>query len=409
MRIGIDLACWANQRGYGRYTRNLLRALLAAADDAHRYVGFADPATVQSGTLPGGLDVVQVAVSEAPTQAAAASGRRRPVDLWRMARAVQRARLDVIFFPSTYTYFPVLGGAQAVIVVHDAIAERLPGLIFPSRAGRLAWTLKTRLACWQARRVVTVSDSAARAIQQHLPVPPERLRIIHEAADPIFGPPAEDDSVAEQRRTLLGRFGIPTRARIVLYVGGFGPHKNVGTLIEAFAGLPAATAEGPLHLVLVGQTDGEVFHSEIGALREQAGHRQLEDRVTFTGFVPDSELVHWYHAANCLALPSRDEGFGLPAVEAMACGTPVVTSRAGALPELVGEDAGLLIDADRPDELAGALWRLVAGDGSLARSLRQAGLRRTATLSWERAAIALRRVFDELDAGRLRPAGASPE
>jgi glycosyltransferase involved in cell wall biosynthesis len=398
MRIGIDLACWANSRGYGRYTRNLLRALLAT-DTTHRYLGFADPATLQSGTFPLQLELVPVALSEAPTQAAAHDGRRRAIDLWRMARAVQRSRVDVVFFPSTYTYFPVLGRARAVVVVHDAIAERMPQLIFPNRAGRLAWTLKTRLACWQAQRIVTVSRAASASIQQHLPISAKRVRIIHEAADPVFGPSLRDAAAGQRRVTLRERFGIRADAQIVLYVGGFGPHKNVGTLIEAFARL-RDTVEVPLHLVLVGQTEGEVFHSEVGGLQEQVRQRSLEDRVTFTGFVPDLELVDWYHAATCLVLASRDEGFGLPVVEAMACGTPVIASRVGALAELVGDDAGLLFDPDQPDELVLALRRLVTGDGVLAQELREAGLRRAAALSWEQAATSLCAIFDELDPHR---------
>ncbi|HLZ30745.1 MAG TPA: glycosyltransferase family 1 protein [Chloroflexota bacterium] len=396
MRIGIDFACWANNRGYGRYTRNLLRPLLAANQGRHHYVGFADAETAQTADLPPGMELIEVALSASPTQAAASTGRRSLGDVWRMTHAVQRAGVDVIFFPSSYTYFPVLGGARPVVVIHDAIAERWPALIFPNRAGRLAWTLKTRLACWQAQRVVTVSKNAAQAITRHLPISPGRVRVIYEAADPIFGPQSSDDAC---RTPLLSRHEIPRAARIVLYVGGFGPHKNVGTLIEAFARLVAFadSADAPLHLVLVGQTDGEVFHSEIGRLRQQVQQRDVQGRVTFTGFVPDDELVHWYHAANCLALASRDEGFGLPVAEAMASGTPVVASRAGALPELVGDDAGLLVDAERPDDLAAALARIVAGDGSRARSLRAAGLRRAAELSWDRAALALEAVFDELE------------
>ncbi|MGI9146844.1 MAG: glycosyltransferase family 4 protein [Chloroflexota bacterium] len=395
MRIGIDLACWANNRGYGRYTRNLIRALLAT-DRSHDYLGFGDHATLQANTFPTGLELVAVALSEAPAQAAASDGRRRAIDLWRMARAVQRAKLDVVFFPSSYTYFPVLGHARAVVVVHDAIAERMPQLIFPNRAGRLAWTLKTRLACWQAQRVVTVSQAAAGAIEQHLPIAHSRIRIIPEAADPIFGPPAQDVVARTRLAALRKRFGIPPEAQIVLYVGGFGPHKNVGTLIEAFSRL-VSSVELPLHLVLVGQSVGEVFHSEVGALQEQLRRQSLGDRVTFTGFVPDSELVDWYHAAACLVLPSRDEGFGLPVAEAMACGTPVVASRVGALMEMVGDDAGLLFDPDRPEQLVAALMRLVSGDEAVQRQLSVAGLRRAATFSWEKAALALRAIFDELD------------
>lgn len=405
MRIGIDLGCWSNLRGYGRYTRNLLQALLAL-DRRHTYLGFADAATAHEGTFPSGLQVVPVAVAEPPAEAAAAEGRRRITDLWRMSRAVQRAQVDLIFFPSSYTYFPVLGRTRCVVVVHDAIAERLPDLIFPTRAGRLAWTVKTRLACWQARRVVTVSHAAAEAIQRHLPVSPDRLRVIYEAPDPIFGVRNSAADVAHQR-ALLEQHRIPLDARLVLYVGGFGPHKNVGTLVNAFAEL-TRTSSVPVHLVLVGKIVGEVFHSELHTLRQQVRHLGLESSVTFTGFVPDDDLVHLYQTAACVVLPSREEGFGLPIVEAMACGVPVIASRTGALPELVGDTAGLLINPDHPAELVGALYRLALATPQLRASFGAAGRGRAAELSWERAAADLLAVFEELDPTAAHRAAPRP-
>src|SRR5919202_776789 len=170
MRIGVDLGCWTNQRGYGRYTRNLLQALLRL-DQGHTYLGFVAAGTAASTTFPEPLQVVPVVQSEPPARAAAADGRRRLIDVWRMSRAVQRAGVDLVFFPSLYTYFPVLGRARCIVVIHDATPERWPDLVFPRRAARRAWTLKASLACWQAHRVVTVSHAAAQAIRQHLRVP----------------------------------------------------------------------------------------------------------------------------------------------------------------------------------------------------------------------------------------------
>src|SRR5262249_53687566 len=156
-------------------------------------------------------------LAQQPTQAASADSRRRLLDLWRLSQAAAGASLDVMFFPSTYTYFPVPGRAQVVAVIHDATAERLPRLIFPTLTGRLAWTAKQRLACWQARRVVTVSHAAARSIRHYLPVPPERLRVVYEAADPIFQP-RESASDRARQAALLARLGIPRSGVRVLYV-----------------------------------------------------------------------------------------------------------------------------------------------------------------------------------------------
>ncbi|MGH2460603.1 MAG: glycosyltransferase family 4 protein [Chloroflexota bacterium] len=396
MRIGIDLSCWSNDRGYGRYTRNLVNALLAAGGK-HTYVGFSDRATARKRVFPAGLRLVTVATSQAPTEAATAYGRRRVSDLWRMAWAVLRADVDLMFFPSSYSYFPILPRTRCVIVVHDAIAERWPKLIFPTRSGRLAWTVKSRLACWQADRVITVSSDAANAIQTHLGVSIRRLRVIYEAADPVFGTVGAS---AEGERAVRQRYGIPPAARALLYVGGFSPHKNLESLVTAFARLVAGPAEPesadpPFHLVLAGETTREAFYSCYAALRDQIHRLGLDSRVTFTGFVPDADLVQLYRTAIALVLPSRDEGFGLPIVEAMACGTPVVASRGGALPELVGE-AGILVDPDRTDEFANALRR-VSEDAGRRVELRARGLRRASQLDWNAAAAELLRVFGELD------------
>jgi glycosyltransferase involved in cell wall biosynthesis len=380
----------------------LLNALLRV-DARNSYVGFADSATVAQGRFPPGLDVCLVEVSESPSIAAGAESRRRLTDMWQMSRAVQRAGVDVVLFPSTYTFFPVIGRTRAVVVIHDAIAEKMPELIFPKWTGRLAWTLKTRVACWQADRVITVSRAAAAAIGQYLPVRPDHLRIIYEAPDPIFKVRVTPEDRARQA-DLLTELSIPSEAKLVLYVGGFGPHKNVGTLIHAFAEFGRSSSTS-VHLVLVGKIDGEVFHSEVEDLRKQVRELGLEPRVTFTGFVPDEDLVHLYQAAACLAMPSRDEGFGLPVVEAMACGLPVVASRAGALPELVGVNAGLLADSEKPVEWASALHRLVDGSQDERDLFISAGFARTAELSWEHAAAELVSVFDELGPSQRTAAG----
>jgi glycosyltransferase involved in cell wall biosynthesis len=395
MRIGLDLTCWANHRGYGRYTRNLVRALVATGD-RHAYVGFADVATIREGAFPAGIELVAVPQSEAAEQAAAADGRRKLRDIWRMSRAVQRAGLDVMFFPTLYSYFPVLGRARCVVVVHDATPERWPGLVFPSLAGRLAWSAKSRLARWQARRVVTVSQDAAQSIHHYLGVALERLSVIPEAPDPVFRR-LDTDAEKGQRQAVLERYRIPADAQLVLYVGGFSPHKDPGALIAAFA--EVSDQDRP-HLAMVGQTTGEVFYSCYPALLEQVRQLGLEEHVTFTGFVPDDDLVHLYQAATCLVLPSLDEGFGLPVAEAMACGMPVLATRAGALPELVGE-AGLLVQPGEPHELTASLRRLL-GDAELRAELRQRGLSRISEMSWERAAVKLLVVLE--DGGPSLPA-----
>jgi glycosyltransferase involved in cell wall biosynthesis len=194
----------------------------------------------------------------------------------------------------------------------------------------------------------------------------------------------------------MARHGVAPGTRYVLYVGGLSPHKNLIRLIEAFG---RAGLDDGVRLILVGDL-GDVFHTHVPELRAAVSRAGLRERVHFTGFVPDDDLVYLYNRAEALAQPSLLEGFGLPAVEAMACGVPVVYSRAGSLPEVVG-DAGLDVDPTDVDALAAAIRRLL-GDPALRRDLGGRALRRAGRFTWAESARALLDCFDEFETGRTR-------
>ena len=161
---------------------------------------------------------------------------------------------------------------------------------------------------------------------------------------------------------MLRRFSL-LDSRFVLYVGGISPHKNLGTLLDAFARLRRDPTCSDCRLVLVGDYSGDVFYSAYDELRQKTKLLGLGEAVHFTGYVADEDLVHLYSAAEVFVLPSLLEGFGLPVIEAMACGAPVVASRRGALPEVVGS-AGLLFDPDRPGDLYDVLRRVLTDHGA---------------------------------------------
>jgi glycosyltransferase involved in cell wall biosynthesis len=192
-----------------------------------------------------------------------------------------------------------------------------------------------------------------------------------------------------QAAEVLKKYAIRPGARYFLYVGGLSPHKNLPRLVEAFS----RVTSDDVSLVLVGDLN-DVFHTHVPTIRAAIGAAGLEHRVVLTGFVPDVDLVHLYNQALALVQPSLMEGFGLPAVEAMACGIPVVSSRAGSLQEVVG-DAGLFFDPRNVDSIAGALSTMIVNSRHRAELARRA-LARSSLYSWNRAAVALLQCFDDL-------------
>jgi glycosyltransferase involved in cell wall biosynthesis len=387
MRIGIDGSCLANRRGFGRFARQVLNAL-AEVPNPHEIVVFIDRPSAANVSVPARFETVLVDVGEAPTSAASATGRRRVRDMLAMGKAVAGAGVDLIYFPATYTFFPVWNVKHVVVTMHDTLALAHPELVFPTWQGRLSWMLKEHAAaCW-ADRVVTVSEAARRDLIAWFRLPAEKIGVVSEGPNAAFRPLPRGPESDE----VLGRYGLTPNLRYVLYVGGLSPHKNLARLIEAFA----AAAPADVRLVLVGDM-GDVFHTHVPELRAAVERCGVDGRVHFTGFVPDDDLAYLYNRAYVLAQPSLMEGFGLPPVEAMACGTPVISSTAGSLPEVVG-DAGIFFDPTDVAAIAGAMRQIFedpAGRDDLART----AFRRASRFTWSGSARALLATFGELDPG----------
>lgn len=388
MRIGIDGGCLANRRGFGRFARQTIAAL-AEARSSHEFLVFVDRPSLDAVRVPGRFEAVVVDVREAPSRAASAAGSRSLRDLLAMGRAVARSKVDLIYFPATYSFFPVWNVGRVVITMHDTLALAHPEWVFPTWRGRLSWKVKEYAAARLADHILTVSEASRRDLMAWFGLAGDRVSVVPEGPEAAFRPrPAGPDSDA-----VLGRWGLVPGARYLLYVGGLSPHKNLPRLIEAFA----RSAPADVALVLVGDT-GDVFHTHVPALHEAVARLGLGDRVRFPGFVPDEDLAYLYSRAYALVQPSLMEGFGLPPIEAMACGTPVLSSRAGSLPEVVG-DAGLFFDPTDVDAIAAALRAALDDPGGRDR-LAGLALDRAKRYTWAAAARAILACFDELDPGR---------
>jgi len=384
MRIGVDATCWANGRGYGRFTRELMTAMVPEAPD-DEFVCFLDERAHSRFALQA-RNVTPVVVRQraSPTEAAGADSSRSLGDMLRLTRAVRNARLDVFFSPSVYTYFPLPPGLRAVVTIHDAIAERFPQLTLPTPKARWFWRAKVALAIRQARLVLTVSDYAARELESVLHIAPQRLRVALEAPAAAYRPSDDPEAVLAAAEQV----GIPRGARWLVYLGGFNPHKRLDVLVQAHGALTSRLADPPL-LLLIGALEGDVFHGGQQAIRDAIAVAGTQHLIRWSGFVPDEELRHLLSGALALVLPSASEGFGLPAVEAAACGTPVVATTESPLPQLL-EGGGLFVSPGDSAALTAALLQLLE-DEPARRALGVVARRRAMALTWAagaRAALA---------------------
>lgn len=364
MRVALD-ARKIDDFGIGTYIQGLLGefATLACPEELIVYLppGREPPAALR------GAAGIQYRVEATPSYSLA--------ELWRLARRARRDRVDLFHAPH-YVCPPILP-CPAVITIHDLIHLRFP----PRRRHPLAplyARLMLRLAARRATRVITVSDSTRRDLETRLGVSPARIRVVPNGVAAHFQP------TPEAARPESGRPGVGLRPPYLLFVGNPLPHKNLTGLLDAFAGLPERL--GPL--VLAGIP--AAMRSAVGAACEARG---LTGRVTILGPLPGEAMPGLYRGATALVCPSLWEGFGLPALEAMACGTPVLAADRGALPEVVG-DAGLLVDPTNIDALREGLYNLATHE-TLRVALRAAGLARARKFSWRRAAEATIAVYRE--------------
>jgi glycosyltransferase involved in cell wall biosynthesis len=357
LRVAVDAtAVPARLTGAGVYTSRLLAAL-ARRDDVDLDV-FAAPGS--AGLLAGpGLRLHQVA--------AARSGRPARIAWSRLAagRAARAAGARVLHGVHYELPLRGTGGLAQVVTVHDLTVVTHAEWHEPSKVWYFRRAMRHAVAA--AERVVCVSAATARDATRHLGVPPERIDVTPLGTDLAPAP----EAAVHDLRDRLGLTGP-----YLLGLGTLEPRKDLPTLVRAFAAL---AGELPHTLVLAGLAGWGS-----GALAEAVAASGVADRVLLPGYVPEADKAALFTGADLFVYPSRYEGFGLPVLEAMACGVPVLTTTGGSLPEVAG-DAALLVDPGEPDLLAGAMARLLGDPAARARLARR-GRARAAARTWERCA-----------------------
>lgn len=370
--VGFDATAAARQAaGIGRYTRHLLGAL-ALLDDETRYRVFYWSRGASNGSLPP-LDH-RFRVRALPISDRVANA------VWHRARAPLPVQLMIggfdLFHSPDFTLPPVLG-RPTVLTVHDLAFLRTPECAFPALRSYLEQVVPRSIR--RATRIVAVSESTRRDCIGLLDTPPEKVTTILEGVGEAFRAPLDP----AKDRALIRNAGITDS--YILTAGTLEPRKNHVRLLEAYAHLRAQGVD--LQLVVAGRPGWmyEPIHEAVLRLK-------LAGAVTF--LQPDDVLLAaLYGQADVFVFPSLYEGFGIPPLEAMACGAPVVCSNSSSLPEVVA-DAAVLFDPLDVDAIAAGITRLLE-DRALARRLRARGLERAATFTWARAAQQTRDLYRE--------------
>ncbi len=370
------------ERGIGRYAKHLLSEFYDLLGPEHLSVLVRD--NLPDPELP--LDIPRLAVGYAPGWLPIGKrlisehllSKRRLADAWRLGRPVH-------FF--SHLDAPARPGSPTVVTVHDLIAQRLKHLYLedksPLRFNLERW-LETR-CLGRARAIIADSQATKRDVVELYGVDPAIIEVVYLAVSPQLRPVDDPARVAE----VLGRHGLAGGEPFFFYVGGIDQRKDLGSLLEALAIL---REQGLAHrLALAGKIKQDKQYPKLRAAVERLG---LQESVRELGFVEDQDLPALFTATAGFVYPSLYEGFGLPPLEAMACGAPVVAVGSSSVPEVVG-DAGWLVPPGDAAALAEAMAALLTQPGA-ADDLRDRGRRRAASFSWQRAAQSVLAIYREV-------------
>lgn len=368
MRIGIDATALPPQPvGAGNYIVQLVRAF-ARLERGDEFVVFVQAGKASLLGLADRPDFRIITVRDIRP------GARLIWEQSVLPLVVKKHKIDV--FHSLHYTRPLWLPCKSVVTFHDMTFFLFPQL--HTRSKRLFFPLAMRLSAKLANALIAVSENTRRDAIRLAGIPPEKIFTAPLGVDQTFRQIRERERLSEIR----AKYGLPER--FILYVGLVEPRKNLPVLIRAYRAL--LEVQNDFDLVVAGR-----FGWMSEGILDEVARLNLNARVRFTGYVSQEDLPGVYNLSSLFVYPTRYEGFGLPALEAMACGVPVVTTNVSSMPEIVG-DAGLLVEPDNERALTGAMVEVLANPG-LSAEMTQKGLERAKQFTWERTARDTLRVY----------------
>lgn len=360
MKIGIDVQTTQGQKvGFGFYVENLVKTL-QKIDHKNKYFLFKPSPKIQKDlSTPG----------------------RWFWDQIRLPKLARKQGVDILHQPCFSVPFFYKG--KVIVTAHDIISRLFPQNIpFFSRIFFSYWM---PLSYRKAAKIITISESTKRDLIRVLKIPKDKIEVIYEAAGKEFRPIKHQNKIIEVK----SKYGI--NDDYFLHVGTLEPRKNLSFLIKTYAKALAEDKNLP-KLVITGKKGW--YYDQLFSLVDGL---RLAGKIVFTGYVKEEDIPYLYNGARAFLFPSVYEGFGLPPLEAMACGTPVISSNTSSMPEVIGE-AGILISPKNQKQWIREILR-ISKDGKLVKRLSEAGLRQAKKFSWEKCARQTLKIYRQVIGG----------
>jgi len=362
-KIAID-ARMIHHTGIGRYIGEILRFIDSAACDLPGEIVILSSATFR------GYDYLKQMTVHCHVFSAQ--------EQWELPLALRRGNIQLLHSPQFN--IPIFSKVRQIVTIHDCAYDRFPEE-YPNRVAKGYYRFMFPIALRKSKRIIAISESTKRDLIELHKISPEKISVIYQGVDSRFY-----QDMSNEKNSMLKPLYVD--GDFALFVGLTRPRKNVDRLVRAFAKVLPSLKTGA-KLVLAGKIDTRFLD-----VRRLAERLNISDSVVQLGFVSENQLLALYKTACCFVFPSLYEGFGLPVLEAMAAGTPVITSRVSSLPEVAG-DAALLVNPYDVDEIAEAMYKLFT-DASFRDKLRQKGKERSKQFTWRKCAQKTLKVYEEV-------------